>query len=51
MKKIQIHLDGANNLEIKKYLNHVDGFTFNPSLFRKLGVKDPKVHQEKIPRI
>ncbi len=40
MKKIQIHLDGANNLEIKKYLNHVDGFTFNPSLFRKLGVKD-----------
>ena len=40
MKKIQIHLDGADNKEIKKYKNRVNGFTFNPSLFRKLGVKD-----------
>mgnify|MGYP000559386639 FL=1 len=40
MKKIQIHIDGANNNEIKKYFNHVNGFTFNPSLFRKLGVKN-----------
>ena len=40
MKKIKIYIDGPDNKEIKKYFNSVDGFTFNPSLFRKLNVKD-----------
>ena len=40
MKKIQIYIDGPDNKEIKKYFNLVDGFTFNPSLFRKLNVKN-----------
>ena len=40
MKKIKIYIDGPDNKEIKKYFSSVDGFTFNPSLFRKLNVKD-----------
>ena len=40
MKKIKIYLDGPTNIEIKKYYKKSDGFTFNPSLFKKLGVKN-----------
>lgn len=40
--KIQIYLDGANSLDFKKYKNNklIKGFTTNPSLMRKAGVKD-----------
>jgi len=40
--KIQIYLDGANTSDFKKYKNNrlIKGFTTNPSLMRKAGVKD-----------
>ena len=38
-KKIKIYADGPELNQINK--NHfIDGYTFNPSLFRKLGVKN-----------
>ncbi len=37
---IKIFLDGPNIDIIKKNLKEIDGYTFNPSLFRKLGVKN-----------
>ncbi len=40
MKKIKIHIDGPSNKEINEYYKNVDGFTFNPSLFRKLKVSN-----------
>ncbi len=41
MKKdnIKVFVDGPEISEINKFLN-LDGFTFNPSLFQKLGAKD-----------
>ena len=39
-KKLHIYLDGIPLGDIKKYKNKVDGFTFNPSLFKSLGVKN-----------
>ena len=41
MKKrnIKIYIDGAKLDEIKNFKEY-DGFTFNPSLFKKLGAKD-----------
>ncbi len=40
-KKIKIYADGPELKEInKKIIFNLDGYTFNPSLFRKLGVKD-----------
>ena len=41
MKKrnIKIYIDGAELDEIKNFKEY-DGFTFNPSLFKKLGAKD-----------
>ena len=40
--KIKIFLDGANLEEILKYKDddRITGFTTNPSLMRKAGVKD-----------
>ena len=38
-KKIKLFLDGPTTDEIKE-LQDVDGYTFNPSLFKKLGAKD-----------
>ena len=37
--KIKIFVDGPEISEIKEFIN-LDGFTFNPSLFKKLGAKD-----------
>ena len=37
--KIKVFVDGPEISEIKEFLN-LDGFTFNPSLFKKLGAKD-----------
>ena len=39
-KKLNIYLDGLPLEDIKKYKKKVDGFTFNPSLFKSLGVKN-----------
>lgn len=39
-KKIKLFIDGANFDEIDQYQNKIDGFTFNPSLFKKLGAKN-----------
>ena len=40
MKKTLIFQDGPTLEEIKKFFDKVDGYTFNPSLFKKLGAKD-----------
>jgi len=42
MKKINIYLDGPNYDQIKKNLKNreIKGYTFNPSLFKKLNVKN-----------
>ena len=37
--KIKVFVDGPEISEINEFLN-LDGFTFNPSLFKKLGAKD-----------
>ena len=39
-EKFKLFLDGPNLKEIKKFKNKIDGFTFNPSLFKKLSAKD-----------
>ena len=40
-KKIKIYADGPELNQInKKIIFNIDGYTFNPSLFRKLGVKN-----------
>ena len=40
MSKIKLFQDGPSLTEIDKYFDKVDGYTFNPSLFKKLGAKD-----------
>jgi len=40
MNKTKIFIDGPNFDEIKFFKNKVDGYTFNPSLFKKLGAED-----------
>ena len=37
--KTKIYIDGPEVDDIKNFLNY-DGFTFNPSLFKKLGAID-----------
>ena len=39
-RKLNIYLDGIPLKDIKNYKNKVDGFTFNPSLFKNLGIKN-----------
>ena len=40
-RKIKLYADGPDLSEInKKIIFNLDGYTFNPSLFRKLGVKN-----------
>ncbi len=40
MNKTKLFIDGPNFDEIELFKNKVDGFTFNPSLFKKLGAED-----------
>ena len=40
MPKIKLFQDGPSLTEIDKYFNKVDGYTFNPSLFKKLGAQN-----------
>ena len=37
---MHLYIDGPTEKEIKKFISLVDGFTFNPSLFKKLGAKN-----------
>tara|TARA_S200000501_G_scaffold346393_1_gene359784 strand:- start:440 stop:1123 length:684 start_codon:yes stop_codon:yes gene_type:complete len=37
---MKLYIDGPTEFEIKKFIRSVDGFTFNPSLFKKLGAKN-----------
>ncbi len=40
MTKTKLFIDGPNFDEIQLFKKQVDGFTFNPSLFKKLGAED-----------
>ena len=40
MPNIKLFQDGPSLTEIDKYFNKVDGYTFNPSLFKKLGAQN-----------
>ena len=40
MNKILIFQDGPNFKEIKDFFNKVDGYTFNPTLYKNLGAKN-----------
>ena len=40
MKKIKLFQDGPTLKEIEDLKDKVDGYTFNPTLFKKLGAKD-----------
>ena len=40
MNKTKLFIDGPNFDEIQLFQNKVDGFTFNPSLFKKLGAEN-----------
>lgn len=40
MNKTKLFIDGPNFDEILSFKNKVDGFTFNPSLFKKLGAEN-----------
>ena len=42
--KIKVFVDGPEILEINEFLN-LDGFTFNPSLFKKLGATSINILQ------
>ena len=46
-KKIELYLDGPTIKEIKEFKN-IDGYTFNPTLFRKLGARDYVSFSKKI---
>ena len=40
-KKIKLYLDGPSTEQIKEdHKIQIDGYTFNPSLFKKNGAKD-----------
>ena len=45
--KTKIYIDGPEVEDIKNFLNY-DGFTFNPSLFKKLGATDYLEFSKKI---
>lgn len=48
-KKIKLYLDGPSIEQIKEnYKIQVDGYTFNPSLFKKNGAKDYLEYSKKI---
>ena len=49
MNKIKLYIDGPN-LEELKNLNHneIDGYTFNPSLFKKNGATNYINHSKEI---
>ena len=50
--KIKIYLDGPTLKEIQDPLNsNIYGYTFNPTLFKNLGVKDYLDHCRKIQAI
>ena len=49
MKKIELYADGLNPSDFGKDLGiDIDGYTFNPSLFKKNGAKDYLDYSKKI---
>ena len=49
--KTKIFIDGPTEEDMKVLSNKVDGFTFNPTLFKNLGVKDYLLHCKKVIQI
>lgn len=50
--KTQIYLDGASEDEISDYKdNNIHGYTFNPTLFKNLGIKDYLSHSKKLVKL
>lgn len=48
-KNIDIYIDGPSEDEMKSMANEgIKGYTFNPSLFKNLGVKDYLEHSKKV---
>lgn len=48
---IDIHLDGANIDEMAEFNETANGFTFNPTLFKGLGVKNYFEHCQKLSQL
>ena len=49
-KLIQLYADGLNLNEFNKdYGIEIDGYTFNPSIFRKNGAKDYLEYSKQLP--
>ena len=52
MSKIDIYIDGPSEDEMRGLSGHeISGFTFNPTLYKSLGVKDYVGYSQKIQRI
>ena len=50
--KTQIYLDGASEKEIlDTYNENINGYTFNPTLFKNLGVQDYISHSKKLVKL
>ncbi len=49
MRKIDIYIDGPTEIEMTKLTNeNVRGYTFNPTLFKRLGVTNYIEHCQKV---
>ena len=49
MSNIQIYIDGPTEDEMKELVGkNISGYTFNPTLFKNLGVKDYLGHSKKV---
>ena len=49
MSNIQIYIDGPTEDEMKELVDkNISGYTFNPTLFKNLGVKDYMGHSKKV---
>ena len=52
MSNIQIYIDGPTEYEMKELVGkNISGYTFNPTLFKNLGVKDYLGHSKKVLKI
>ena len=52
MSKLKIYIDGPTESEMKELVTHdISGYTFNPTLFKNLGVTDYLGHSENILKI
>ena len=52
MSEISIYIDGPTEIEMKElYDKDISGFTFNPTLFKSLGVEDYLGHSKNIQKL